>query len=567
MVSPQRLRRFRLSLLALAFSVLALALGTFGLPSGQPAGVASRRERPPNPIPLADLNPWGANFFLDLEVEAWNQEKTVREAAAAGIRWAKQMIPWYDVEPQRGEFRWDKYDRIVDLYRRHGIEVVARLDFPPAWVEPAPWAAPGKAGPPDNVPPADFEAYATYVGRVVEHFRGRVGIYQIWNEPNLTLEWGYSQVDPEAYARMLATAAQAARKADPDVVILTAPLAINLETVELAGNMSDLDFLEALYRQDGFKEDFDVLSVNAFGMAATPAEAPKPERLNFRRVELARGLMEAADDGCKPVWAAEFGWNAAPADVESIWGRVTAEEQAEHSLAAVDWAESRWPWMGVLNLWYFRHCCQSPDSAVYYFQLLDQAFRPSRLHAAMRGRAQGAVLATPGYWSERSTAVDLESLDGWRWRWDARPGSRGCDGDPDNPSSAWDHRYLESTGPESRLRFRFDGGGLQARLRHGPQAGTLVWQQAGQAGNSRQALGGEAAWRWVTLAEGLPAGPHEVTLGPGLPGGSIAVDGYRVLRASDQARWGWRTMVALLALVSGLVAWVDGRYLASRLPR
>lgn len=567
MVSPQRLRRFRLSLLAFGLCLIGWLLATFGLPRDASFGTAARPQ-PANPIALADLHPLGANFFLDLEVEAWNQEKTVREAAAGGIRWAKQMIPWYDVEPEPGEYRWEKYDRIVDLYRRQGIEVVARLDFPPAWVEPAPWVPQGKAGPPDNLPPADFGAYASYVARVVEHFRGRVGIYQIWNEPNLTLEWGYGKVDPAAYARMLRLAAAAAREVDPDVVILTAPLAINLESLELAGNMSDLGFLQALYREEGFRSAFDVLSVNAFGMSEAPDAEPHADRLNFRRVELTRRVMEEADDACKPIWAAEFGWNAAPEEVESIWGRVSPQAQADHTRDALKWAEDHWPWAGVFNLWYFRHCCQEPQSAVYHFQLLDPAFRPSRLYAALRDQAQQAPPAAgPGYWSERAASAALDSLDAWRWRWDARPEERRCDGSPDDPSQAWDHRYLESTGPEARLRFRFDGGGLQARLRHGPQAGTLVWSLSGRSQIQRETLTGQAAWRWVTLADDLPPGAHEVSLGPGLPGGTIAIDGYRVLPAQEPSGLDWRLVIALAAVLSALIAWVDGRYLRTRLPR
>lgn len=553
-----------MSLLLFALSVIGLVAGSRRAPTENGILV---RDRPANRIAHADLHPWGANFFLDLEVEAWNQEKTVREAAAAGIRWAKQMIPWYDVEPEPGEYRWDKYDRIVDLYRRHGIEVVARLDFPPAWVEPASWVPQGKAGPPDNLPPADFDAYAAYVARVVEHFKGRVGLYQIWNEPNLTFEWGYGRVDPAGYAQLLAKAAAAAREVDPDVVILSAPLAINLESVDLAGNMSDLSYMEALYRERSFRSSFDVLSVNAFGMAEAPDTEPRADRLNFRRMELARQVMVESDDACKPIWAAEFGWNAAPADLESIWGRVSPEAQAEHSLAAVDLAQERWPWAGVFNLWYFRHCCQSPESAVYHFQLLDPAFRPSRLYTAMRAAAARPPEAGRGYWSERSAPVTVIDMDHWRWRWDARPENRGCDGDPDDPSSAWDHRYLESSGPEARLRFRFEGGGAQVRVRYGPQAGTLAWNLAGRAPERRQTLAGEAAWRWVSLAEGLPAATHEVELGPGLPGGSIAIDGFRVLPAATDGAFDWRLLVVLLALVSGTLALVDGRYLAGRLPQ
>ena len=64
MISPQRLRRFRISLILFALTAAALAWSAV-----RPApGSGSSASRPPNGIALADVDPWGANFFLDLEV-------------------------------------------------------------------------------------------------------------------------------------------------------------------------------------------------------------------------------------------------------------------------------------------------------------------------------------------------------------------------------------------------------------------------------------------------------------------------------------------------------------------
>ncbi|HQZ69854.1 MAG TPA: beta-galactosidase [Anaerolineae bacterium] len=564
MISPQRLRRFRISLILFALTAAALAWSAI-----RPApGSESTAPRPPNGIALADVDPWGANFFLDLEVEAWSQQKTVREARAAGIRWAKQMIPWYDVEPEQGDFRFDKYDRIIDLYRAEGMEVIARLDFPPAWVEPAPWAPQGKRGPPNNVPPADFSLYATYVSRVVDHFGARVGHYQIWNEPNLTYEWGYGKADPKAYARLLAAAASAARTVNPDVVILSAPMAINTETVDLVGNLSDLEYLRQLYDIAGFEDSFDVLSVNAFGKSRPPEEAPAADRLNFQRMALAHDIMETAGDGCKAVWAAEYGWNSAPEGIDSIWDRVSPEDQARYTLDGVSLAQSRWPWAGVFNLWYFRHCCQSPDEAVTYFQLLDAAFSPRRVYTALREAAATRPTATAGYWAERSAPVTLADSAAWLWKWDAPPGSRDCDRGPEDPSGTLDHRYLENAHADARLSFSFRGTAAAVRVRRGPQAGTLTWRVDGRPGEQRAALTGQPEWAWVILASGLDGREHTVDLGVGTAGGSVAIDGYRVdTDAAARSFGGWRTVGALvLVFLAGLLV-IDGRHVLGRLPR
>lgn len=563
MISPQRLRRLRLSLILFVLVTAALAWNALRpVPEG-----STSTTRPADNIALADVHPWGANFFLDLEVEQWSQEKTVREARAAGIRWAKQMIPWYDVEPDRGDFRWDKYDRIVDLYRASGMEVIARLDFPPAWVEPAPWADGGKRGPPDNVPPADFALYANYVAKVVDHFRGRVGFFQIWNEPNLTYEWGYGKADPPAYARLLAAAAEAARAVDPDVVILSAPLAINTESVDVAGNLSDLAYLRQLYAVDGFADSFDVLSVNAFGMAAPPDETAAPDRLNFQRMLLARQVMEEAGDGCKAVWAAEYGWNSAPEAIDSIWDRVSPEQQARYTLDGVALAKARWPWAGVFNLWYFRHCCQSPDDAVTYFQLLDAAFSPQRVYSALRSAAAAEPPAGAGYWAERSSAVTLADAGSWLWKWDAPPELRRCGGGPDDPSVTVDHRYLENADADARLSFRFQGQAAYARARRGPQAGTMTWRIDGRPAEQRATLTGQPGWEWIALATNLDGREHSVDIGVVSSGGTVAIDGFRVdADRTGLGRPAWQTAAVLLLGFLALVIAIDGRHVLRRLP-
>lgn len=130
---------------------------------------------------------------------------------------------------------------------------------------------------------------------------------QIWNEPNLTAEWGFQRVDAVAYTRMLQVAYRRAKQADPQVVVLSAPLAYTLEDASMRGNHRDLIFLEQMY-QAGAQDSFDVLSANAFGLDRPPEDEADPNVLNFRRVELQRAIMVACGDARKPVWINEYGW-------------------------------------------------------------------------------------------------------------------------------------------------------------------------------------------------------------------------------------------------------------------
>ena len=206
------------------------------------------------------------------------------------------------------------------------MQLIARLDRPPDWTRQDNQF---KTRPPDNL--AD---YGDFVNAFVRRYSGQVRYIQIWNEPNLAAEWGFQRVDALAYTRLLEVGYRRAKEADPEVVILSAPLAITLEDASMRGNHNDLIFLEQMY-QAGAGEYFDILSANAFGLDRPPEDPPDPGVLNFRRVELQRELMERYGDANKPIWINEYGWNSSPASFPEellTWDRVSESEQADYTV-------------------------------------------------------------------------------------------------------------------------------------------------------------------------------------------------------------------------------------------
>ena len=350
-------------------------------------GLALRLPGTAAPIPHTNINPYGANFFLDREVEHWKQERTLDMAQSAGIGWIKQLFSWEEIEPWRkGEFDWAKYDRIVDLADQYGMQVIARLDRPPDWTR--------QNNQFKTRPPDDLTDYGDFVYAFVERYQGRVRYIQIWNEPNLTAEWGFQRVDAVAYTKLLEVAYRRAKEADPEVAVLSAPLAITLEDASMRGNHNDLVFLEQMY-QAGAADYFDILSANAFGLDRPPEDPPDPSVLNFRRVELQREIMERYEDAEKPIWINEYGWNAPPDSFPKdllTWESVTETEQADYTVRGIAWAREQWPWLGVVNIWYFRQVGDvPPDRPAYYFALVDPEFNSRPVYRALRAAAEDDV--------------------------------------------------------------------------------------------------------------------------------------------------------------------------------
>jgi hypothetical protein len=376
-------------ILLVLLSLLGLVVyPVFGSARGRTSGSAA------SGIPHTDLNPLGANFFLEREVEPWKREETVRMARQAGITWAKQQFIWAEIEPEPGQFRWEKYDAIVALCEAYGVQVVARLDAAPSWAR-------GKATMPGR-PPQDYDLYGDFVYRFVERYRGRVRYVQIWNEPNLYIEWGNRPVDPVGYVDLLRVGYQRAKEADPNVYVLSAPLAITLgEPHPEPGKwraMRDLQFLEEMY-QAGAAPYFDLLSANVFGMDRPPEDPPSPGTLNFRRIALQREVMERYGDWDKPIWFNEYGWNAAPAsfpEQDLYWKRVSEEEQALYTVQGLKYARQNWPWAGVFFVWYFRQVGDiSPQEAAYYFRMIDVDFTPRRVYYAIQDLDAVELAAAP----------------------------------------------------------------------------------------------------------------------------------------------------------------------------
>lgn len=337
------------------------------------------------PIALMVSNPLGVNTFLEQEVEPWKRRRSLEMARDAGFGWIRQQFPWADIEPEEkgrfvdkhGETTWAKYDHIVALAEDLGLELIVRLDTSPRWARPG---NPHVATPPDQL-----EDYGDYVEAVVARYTGRVRYYQIWNEPNLAVEWGNRPVDPVGATELLQEGYTRAKRADPNVVVLAPALAPTIAQGPDA--LNELIFLQRMY-DAGAAAYFDVGSVQAYGLRHGPDDRRLgPGDVNFSRPILYREVMVRNGDATKPVWASEVGWNVPPRSVPEpyLWGQVTEDQQARYTVRAFERARQEWPWMGVINVWYLKRADnREMDTLLAGFRLLDPDFTPRPVYYAIK---------------------------------------------------------------------------------------------------------------------------------------------------------------------------------------
>jgi len=344
--------------------------------------------RPNTSINYADVSPYGINTFLQQEVDPAKREKQVELISEAGFHWLRQEFPWADIEIHgKGDFEdrrngpaisaWKKYDNIVDLAESHGLEIIVRLSSTPEWARTK---VTGTFAPPDN-----YTDYADFAVAVAEHYKGRLRYFQLWNEPNGNGEWGEQAVNPEAYTQLLCETYKRLKAVDPNIVVLSAALT---PTNEVTGdNLNELIYLQRMY-DAGAGACFDIMSVQGYGLFSGPTDQRiSPITVNYDRPLYLRDEMVRNGDEHKPIWVSEMNWNAVPKDsgLPPTYGQVTLEQQARWVPLAYARARQDWPWMGVINYWFFKKADDSEkNQTAYYFRMADPDFTLMPVYQSMK---------------------------------------------------------------------------------------------------------------------------------------------------------------------------------------
>lgn len=350
----------------------------------------------------ADQRIFGTNVALEQYATDDALQHVLRVLKAAGLTHVRQYFPWREIEAQRGVYKWDAWDRIVNAAQANGIQIVAVLHTAPAWSQRE------HERPMPGAPPDDFSEYARFVGDFARRYGDAIDYYQIWDEPNVEPNWGMRNADPVEYAQLLIPAAQAIRAADPNAKIVLAGLAMNLELHRPHPNYSEILFLRGLY-EIGAGKYFDIVAAKPYGMWTGPEDRTVNSGvLNFSRLILLRDEMRQYGDHTKPVWAVEMGWNALPANWEgeaSPWGTDTEATQADRLTRALARMESEWNWATGIFPQYLQPNVP-PDNPRWGFSLLSPDGAPRPFLAAITSVTRGGA-PPPGALSPRPPAAPV----------------------------------------------------------------------------------------------------------------------------------------------------------------
>jgi hypothetical protein len=197
--------------------------------------------------------------------------------AASGLRWVRLgSFAWATCEAEPGVRDYTVAETALAAAEREGLAVIGEMSGNPGWA-----TTDGNR----RSPPKDWLAWERHVEQVVTHFRDRVHVWEIWNEPDISQFWTGSAED---YVQLLKHAYLGAKRADPTCLVMSAGLDGSGE--RYLARILDL----------GAGEYCDLVGAHPY--AGTTAIAA--HRLaTMRRILAYHGLD-------KPLWITEIGWQS-----------------------------------------------------------------------------------------------------------------------------------------------------------------------------------------------------------------------------------------------------------------
>jgi hypothetical protein len=162
-----------------------------------------------------------------LKRDYYNRETALKQAQDLGVTRLRVLMIWNRLmgadatrktKPGTIHYDWSAYDSLIDDAARHGIRLQLNLTGPaPAWA-----TSDHKVG----VVRPDPKLFGEFAAAAARHFKGRVDMYSIWNEPNYVGWLAPLHSEPDQYRQLYTAAYAAIKSADPAAKVLigeTAP--------------------------------------------------------------------------------------------------------------------------------------------------------------------------------------------------------------------------------------------------------------------------------------------------------------------------------------------------------
>lgn len=194
-------------------------------------------------------------------------------------------VTWLDLEPRKGEWDFRELDKDIALAQKHKVELILTLGMTPTWASEDPEKGPSKRRG-STAGPRNINDWRDYVRAVATRYKGKIHIYEIWNEPNGPDFYTGSFQEMVLLAREAYTILH---KVDPSVTVISP-----------SPSGSGLRFLD-VYLHDGGGRYADVIGYHFY-------VSPNSPEAMVELIAKVKEIMARYGQSGKPLWDTEVGY-------------------------------------------------------------------------------------------------------------------------------------------------------------------------------------------------------------------------------------------------------------------
>ena len=184
--------------------------------------------------------------FEKLDRNVFDPNKAYDKVASCGVKLARIQSGWQRTEKKKGVYDFSWIDEVIDNLISRGIEPWVCLCYGNELYNEDAKKVFGAVGVPPIFSEEEKTAWANYVSATVEHFKGRVNRYEIWNEPDGNHGWKHG-VNGFEYGQFVIDTSKAIRKTNKDCEIIGG--VVSKRTLQFIGDAFSVgmgDYIDAI---------------------------------------------------------------------------------------------------------------------------------------------------------------------------------------------------------------------------------------------------------------------------------------------------------------------------------
>ncbi len=161
---------------------------------------------------------WGIGFEK-LDRDVFDPEKAYDKVAELGVKWVRILSGWAKTEKVKGVYDFGWLDNVVDNLLARGLTPWMCLCYGNGIYSSRAAEVFGAVGCPPIESEEEKNAWLKYVEAVINRYKDRIELFEIWNEPDYISCWK-TGVNGTAYGVFLRDTARKIREIAPEVGII-----------------------------------------------------------------------------------------------------------------------------------------------------------------------------------------------------------------------------------------------------------------------------------------------------------------------------------------------------------